>query len=154
MYKNKKLARNYCIKIEENASSTYNSLVNFFIDMKRTSEKNYKKHYEYLLWAFAEAKKWVKLEGIMDAMCDYILLFKNEIENENVDKILNFDYSLLIQKNTKKQTNDMIIALSEHLKYSYVNGDDIMKEKIKIFIIELYLGCLTHRNLENEKKNV
>lgn len=153
MYKNKKLARSYCVKIEENALTTYNNLNNFFIKMKKSSDKDYKKHYDYLIWVFAEAKKWVKLEDIMDAMAEYILLFKQEIENEDVNKILSFDYSSLIKKNTSKKTTDMIVALSEHLKYSYINGDDIMKEKIKILIIELYLGCLTHRNLENEKKN-
>lgn len=67
----------------------------------------------------------------------YFLRFEKEISEQNVELLLNYDYEMLIEDGTDKQTDNLIRKLITLIKKTWISGNDRQRSRIKHYIILL-----------------
>lgn len=77
---------------------------------------------------------------ILQTTAPYFMMFKDDILNEDVEKLLNFNYETLIKNGTETETDLLIKTLIKLVKETWITGSAVDRIKIKRNIISL-LKC-------------
>jgi hypothetical protein len=84
---------------------------------------------------------------VTECVAEYMIPFKQDIIDGNVEKIYNFNYETLIVKGTRSTTQQLILTLINSMRSIWDISSDDNKLRIKNSIQKLLLYCITHEKL-------
>ena len=92
--------------------------------------------------------------SIIKDVAPYFLHFREEVESDNAEAMLNFDYSSLIVDGCEKNTASLIVRISNEIKEVYKKGNDNLQAQIKNIVRELVRDCAIYNKLESALKKI
>ena len=148
-FKRSALIKELDIKIRDNSLELYNSVFNLCNYLKNSAID--KKSYIELIDSLILANNAIGEVLIGEFIADYILLFEDDIENEDVEKMFNFNYESLIKKDTMDKTKKMIISIIHNTKNIWYISDELGKNNIKYYVFCILKYCKIYRKYKNKK---
>lgn len=83
---------------------------------------------------FVLARRVLSSDDLAGQIAPHFIRFKEQVERgtpEDIEYMINYDYTKLIEPTTAKDTRELIIALAEGIKSVWRNGDPAVNAKIK-----------------------
>ena len=85
----------------------------------------------------------------------YFLLFKDKIEEEDAEFMLNFDYTKLINRRSlSKSKQQLITSVIGSVKKVYKDGSEDEKDEIVTLVKNLAESANIHKMLKNKLENL
>jgi len=94
------------------------------------------------LWRIVQ--KTMQPLDIVEQMHPYFLIFKDQIEEENVEYMLNFDYSTLIVQDCEESTRNLIQDLVKNIKSVWMQDISGQNDDIRDCIVNLNQCSILH----------
>jgi hypothetical protein len=91
---------------------------------------------------------------IIECISEYMLYFKQDIINGDVDKIYNFKYETLIAKNTLSKTQNLILTLVNSMRTIWDISNEKQQENITKSIRKLLLYCIKNEKYMAQMKHI
>jgi len=80
----------------------------------------------------------------------YFLRFKEDIKRKDVEKLLNFDYTSLIEEDTVSDTDQLIRRLIDSIKNVWLRGNSKTQNHIKSSIFKMLKYSMIYKNVNDE----
>lgn len=144
-------------KIRKHANIVYDNIENLIFHFKtimygknnKIKNTEFDDMYEKLQNALEIVGKLI----ITECTHEYIIKFHEDISNDNVNKIYNFNYEELIVSNTMDSTRKLITQLIKSMKKSWDKANSEQKTQIKIYILLLDKHCILFDKYNKMLKN-